>query len=266
MDLTTPVVLVRGPGSVEEYGATVRREAEGSLAWISRPGLDWHVPHGLRVKVEADGSLRPFHGDTVVLPLTASDAAGIGRLQAALRSRLGALLAQPLDPAAFHVTLHDLSSGCDLPLLVPRLEANEAVCRFQFARLAAALDDHPECARVRLRSTCLYPSCNISIVLGLVPHSEADFRILAHAYEAFDSAVRLEYWPRLHVTLDYFRPEPLGQAEGARLHETLVTLAPSLLTLELDLWDLSYQRFESMNVYRTLFTVRSSAPHGRDRP
>ena len=58
----------------------------------------------LRDKVSPEGALRPFHGNTVIWELAEDAKRALSRHQALLYRRAGSCLAEPLDPAAFHIT------------------------------------------------------------------------------------------------------------------------------------------------------------------
>lgn len=253
IDLRAPVRLHDVDRAYDEYRATVTAESEEAVGWLTRPDAAWAVPDGLRLKVADSGALLPYPGDTVVLPLDSAAIVACRRTQRALRAGLGDALAEALRPGTFHVTLHDLTHGPQAA--APRLEENAARCRARFARIARALDADPELARVTLVPTRVYPSVNVSIVLGLMPATERDFRTLMNAYTLFDDVVRLPYWPRLHVTLDYMLPRVV---DPARVFAALPP--PPGAPIGVDMRQLAYQRFKSMNDYRTEFTV-ADLPH-----
>lgn len=253
IDLGATVHLLDVDRTHEEYCTTVTAENEGAVSWLTRPDASWTVPDGLRLKVSERGALLPYIGDTVVLPLDSPAIVACRRTQRALRAGLGDALADALQPGTFHVTLHDLNHGAQAANTL--LDVNAARCRERFARLARALDARPELARVTLVPTRVYPSVNVSIVLGLLPATDRDFRTLMNAYTLFDDVVRLPYWPRLHVTLDYLLPRAV---DPARVFAALPP--PPGAPIVVDVRQLAYQRFKNMNDYRTEFTV-ADMPH-----
>lgn len=253
IDLGAPVRLHDADRTHDEYCATVTAESEEAAAWLTRPDATWTIPDGLRLKVADSGALLPYPGDSVVLPLDSPAIVACRRTQRALRAGLGDALADALQPSTFHVTLHDLTHGPQAT--GARLEENAARCRERFARIARALDADSELARVTLVPTRVYPSVNVSIVLGLVPATDRDFRTLMNAYTLFDDVVRLSYWPRLHVTLDYLLPRAV---DPARVFAALPP--PPGAPMVVDMRQLAYQRFKNMNDYRTEFTV-ADLPH-----
>ena len=256
MDLHQDVHLKKALWTFETYVATVQGEQASSMAWLRAPESTWTVPGGLVAKVAPDGRLLPFHGDTVVLELGPSDIEVVAERMRLLEARVPHLLAEPLATTELHVTLHDLSNGPDRPALDPAMARNEARCREIFARLDDHFTQHLEDSTVRLVSTRSYPSVSTSVVLGFVPASDRDFRVVMNTYNLFDDVVWLGYWLRPHVTLAYFRPRPLDPADRAGLAEALDRLdAMGPVVLTLDLRELAYQHFADMNTYRTITTV-----------
>lgn len=256
MDLHRDVVLKKTPRAFAEYVATISHEQESSLEWLGNPAATWTVPEGLRVKVTDQGHFRPFHGDTVVFPLSPAEIATVSRRMEALQTRVPELLAEPLDTTDLHVTLHDLSNGPDRSALDATMAGNRNRCREIFHRLREHFESHPEDARVELVSTRAYPSVATSAVMGFVPRSDRDFRILMNVYNLFDDVVYLSYWLRPHVTLAYFSLLPLEAERRQRLHAALREADDmGRVTLTFDARNLAYQHFVDMNTYRTLMTV-----------
>ncbi len=246
--LQDPVVLKNQPRDFAEYCTTVRTEGTGAVAWLTEPEARWTVPASLQSKVAEDGEHLPYSGDTIVLPLDETGIDLCRGLQHHCRQHMGTNLASPLDASTFHVTLHDLHHGSS-----PQpLETSAKACRDRFAALAEALPD--ELAVVTLVPTVVHPCVNVSLVLGLVPATDRDFRTLMNVYNLFEDVVLIPHWPRLHVTLDYFRPvapEPQVVYRGLP--------APGFKSLTLDMRSLAYQEFSDMNHYRTVFTLSDCA-------
>jgi len=236
MSLLRDVVLKGQPRRFDEYCATVRSEEEGALAWLAGGG-DWSVPEGLRAKVGVDGRFLPFIGDTVVVPVEP-----LTDLQNQLHQAVPQFLAERLDPAEFHVTVHDLLAGP--AATADRMEENRARCQSILDGLRGQVET------IRLAPLRVYPSVNVSVVAGYVPETDRDFRILMNAYNLFDDVVYLPHWLRPHVTLGYFVPRPPDVVERARLWQTIHEMRPPALTL--DLRRMCYQRFTDMNHYATL--------------
>ncbi|MEW6745495.1 MAG: hypothetical protein AB1486_22310 [Planctomycetota bacterium] len=168
----------------------------------------------------------------------------------------GEWLSDPLEPSTFHVTLHDLSASPSAENLRESLERNRERVRNLLGELGKILREEPSLARVTLRATRIFPCMNISVLAGFSPVSERDFRVLMNAYALFDQVAVLGYWLRPHVTLAYFRPMPPPSGQREALIAVLGRLNDPDLEIVLDLRDLTYQRFTSMNHYETVFRVR----------
>lgn len=262
MDLGRPVLLQGVPCDAPAYRARLEAEQSGSCAWLGRVArgeepLDWSVPTSLEAKVDAAGLFRPFAGDTVVFPLDPEGAGRCAELQERLTRGLEDLFAHPLDPGEFHLTLHDLSNGAPTPALEVECRANEEACRGVFRQIRSGLEERPDLAEITMRPVRLFDCLNISVLLGMAPASQRDFRLLLNLYSLFDPVRALGYWLRPHVTLAYFRPRVPTPGEVRELSRRLEALGP-LPELRLSAWELAYQRFEDMNRYQTRFTVREA--------
>ena len=257
MDLTIPVVLKNNPMSFGEYCSTIKKEELSSLAYLKDPASQWHVPDSLRAKVNQDGKLKPFFGDTVVLPLEVKDFSLITPfIREIYYNNTGNIFAEPLLEEHFHVTLHDLSNSPVEAEIKDIVSENEKKCIDLFKKIAAYLKKNPGMSKVRITSVYPFPSCNISVILGFAPESDLDYRIIMNLYNLFDDVVYLNYWLRLHITLAYFKPDDIKKDEMIKLCRVLEESGKNKILLELDLWKLSYQRFLNMNDYRTVFTVK----------
>lgn len=245
-----------------DYCRALEEEQGGSCAWLQRVArgeepLRWSVPASLEQKVHTMGDLRPFQGDTLVFPLDGAALDACESLQERLTAGLEGLFAARLDPREFHLTLHDLSNGANLPRLEREREQNEQACRRLFRDVRGILEQQPDLGEIRMRPVRIFDCLNISVLVGFAPASERDYRLLLNLYQAFDEVKKLEYWLRPHVTLAYFRPRVPTLSEVEELARRCATLGP-VPELRLSVWDLAYQHFEDMNRYHTRFTVRTA--------
>lgn len=198
----------------------------------------------LAQKVSAEGKLRPFFGDTVIYEPDAREKATLSEIQRALYGGCGSMLAEPLDAASFHLTLHDLNSA---PEPEP-ISAEMARCEVAVREILAGL---PESLRrpLDVRATAAFSMVNTSVVLGFEPASEADCAALMELYERFQGVVRLNYPLTPHVTLAYYRPGDYGP-EGLRLlRGALEEINRALPAFELRLAEPVYRCFDDMNHY-----------------
>ena len=196
-------------------------------------------------KVAADGSLRPFFGNTMIFDLPQEVQLTIARMQLLLHHRCGWMLAHPLPPHTLHMTLHDLLNGVDAAALAEPVsrtgEAAKAILREQ-----RAARQKP----IRLTSTLAFNMTCGSIALGFAPDTEADCATLMGMHARYQDVVALNYPLTPHVTLAYFRPGIYGPEEVAQLAEALAcinSLEKVRITVDADC--LHYYTFENMNTY-----------------
>lgn len=197
----------------------------------------------LTEKVGMDGRFQPFFGDTVIFDLPEEDKAWLSGVQRRLYEACGDMLAEALDPASFHITLHDLNNGVraeDVAQAMTRAgEASRA--------LLAAL---PEDWSVRVRSTMAFSMVNTSVVLGFEPVDEADCEALMGLYEAFQQVVPLDYPLTPHVTLAYDRPADGGDDLLYHLRDALAEVNREMGSRVIRLTKPVYATFTDMNHYQ----------------
>lgn len=175
------------------------RERTKFMAW--KADGEAFFPHPqVGQKVTGDGSYKPFWGDTMLFWLDEAAIIALTNIQQQLYDD-GLVLAKPLNPQQFHMTLHDLdhTMGSELRW--------DATCEAAEAILADLKD-----TVVTLEPVRVFPMMNTSIVVGYRPASEEDCCQLMEWYQAFDSL--FSYGPpTFHVTLAYFQPMPSGRME-----------------------------------------------------
>lgn len=94
---------------------------------------------------------------------------------------------------------------------------------------------------------------NTSLVLGVYPASEADYRRLADLYCIFDEVKKLDYPFTPHITLAYYNVNGFDTRSAEILENTVNRLNENQLEFELD--DLYYQKFKSMNGYADIIKL-----------
>lgn len=203
---------------------------------------DFATNPNLTAKVGPDGAFLPFCGNTVVFELPEETKAALGQLQEELYRKAGWMLAQRLDPATFHMTLHDLVHG---PERTEQLGAELAEAEEKAKGLLRLWRDQPP---LRMRTTWLFQMVNTSVVLGLAPAAEDSWRRLDAMYTALEAVVPLGYGLTPHITMGYFRPGTYAQADLTGLRSAL---RPVTLPVVLSMEALAYQTFSDMNHYRT---------------
>lgn len=200
---------------------------------------------GLRDKVDDAGALRPFYGSTVIYDLDDGAKLALAFRQAMLCCSCGVCLAEPLDPASFHITLHDLTSSADEHTARADVRRTRAAAEALMAALRA--EGLPP---IRMVSTHVFSMVSTSVVQGFAPETEADCAALMGLYERFHQVAPLGWGLTPHVTLGYYRPGTYGPEATGALAETFRRadqLPPLRLTLTGE--KLAYCLFEDMNTY-----------------
>lgn len=211
--------------------------------WRSLPDCGGFTTNqSLRKKVDEDGRFLPFGGNTTVFLLNDQIKQKLQNLQQELHDTASWMLAQPLDPSTFHMTLHDLANG-------PEGDMDLAERMADAGRKATALllqwEGRPP---LRMHTTWMFNMVNTSIVLGLAPADEDSWQRLDEMYCALESVVHLGYGLTPHITLAYYRPGSYSQQELDVLKRAL---HPVEMDVELRMEDLVYQIFRDMNHYES---------------
>lgn len=114
----------------------------------------------LPLKVAADGRWEPFMGSTAVFPMPEQAKQKISRIQERLYQVCAPILARPLEPSSFHMTLHDLLNGTPTRELMDHIDRTRDPALNRIRQIA----DRDE--TVCLRSTALFNMVGSSMVLG----------------------------------------------------------------------------------------------------
>ena len=203
--------------------------------FCTHPGLIQKVdPH------DPSGRFLPFWGNTVIFDLDDDAKQALAALQAELYAAAGEMLAQPLQPSAFHMTLHDLVSGPD-PMPAAHAEMVQA-SRMAIPAIEYWRDQPP----IRMQASWMFNMNHTSIVLGLRPAGGEDALRLTTKYEILQSAKQLDYPLCPHITLAYFKPGVYGRQAVDALRRVL---RPVSLAIELDMDRLHLMNFTDMNHY-----------------
>lgn len=211
--------------------------------WRSLPMQSNFFTHpDLCKKVDIKGKILPFYGNTVVFDLDEATKKVLLCLQEELYRKAGWMLAQKLDSATFHMTLHDLMNAPEL--------TDDLQYRMQEAEVKAKpiLESWKEQSPLRMKATWLFNMVNTSIVLGLAPSDEETWYRLDKMYTELDSVVHLGYALTPHITMAYYKPGTYTQYDLNYLRQAL---HPVELAVELRMEKLHYQVFQNMNHYES---------------
>lgn len=196
-------------------------------------------------KVNEEGLLAPFAGDTVIFQIDDSVRSRVKDLQTILYRNCADMLAEPLDPAAFHVTLHDLSSGPAGYELEQKMAKN-----YKSAGRILRLIQMEATFPLHMRMVSVFNMVSTSVVLGLEPVDDLTCTRLMELYERLQTVAALDYPLTLHITLGYYRPGKYSAKDRWRLMETFAQMNREMgQEFYLSENQLFYQRFEDMNHY-----------------
>ncbi len=211
--------------------------------WNSLPlnsSLD--TPESLNLKVNPDGSFRPFYGDTILYTLDKHSIAWLQHIQDILYERCGHALSSRIDPATFHITLHDLTSRSQA---MPEEMKTNQTHAFDIIQTIQASSKHAQ----TIVSKCLFNMVNTSITMGFEPLTDEDCLVLTKSYEEFQRIVPLSYPLTLHVTLAYYKPGQYDQQLIDVLQCLFMATNHPSHVIKLTNDHLTYATFHSMNHY-----------------
>lgn len=204
---------------------------------------DFTTNPNLRKKVDAEGNLLPFVGNTVVFLLDDDTKEQLRQLQDSLYQAAPDMLAKPLQMSTFHMTLHDLANG------TPGQPGLDDYMRYTQETASQILPGWKDTAPLRMKTTWLFNMVNTSIVLGLKPADEESWRRLDEMYTTLEAVVRLGYALTPHITMAYFLPGTYAPEQVQRLSTALRNVE---LEITLDMKNLVLQNFTDMNHYETV--------------
>ena len=203
---------------------------------------DFTTNPNLRKKVDDEGKLLPFMGNTVVFLLDDDAKEKLRQLQESLYQAAPDMLAQPLQMSTFHMTLHDLANG------TPGQLGLDDYMRYTQEKVSQILPGWKDTAPLRMKTTWLFNMVNTSIVLGLKPADEETWRRLDEMYTTLEDVVHLGYALTPHITVGYFLPGTYTPEQVQRLS---VALRNVDMEITLDMKNLVLQEFFDMNHYET---------------
>lgn len=204
---------------------------------------DFTTNPNLRKKVDENGDLLPFVGNTVVFLLDDGTKEQLRKLQEELYQAAPDMLAKPLQTSTFHMTLHDLANG------IPNQPGLDDYMSYTQEKTVRILRGWQDSSPLRMKTTWLFNMVNTSIVLGLAPADEDSWHRLDEMYTTLEDVVHLGYALTPHITMAYFLPGTYNQEQVQRLSGVLRRI---YLEITLDRKNLVLQNFTDMNHYETI--------------
>ena len=208
-------------------------------------------------KVNKDNSFRSFYGDTVVFELDEAFKKQLAEYLDILYGTVPQCFCEKISPTTFHVTLHDLSNSTDLQSIEQELIENER----KIIEKAQEIKKHKN-EIIKMKSNAVFNMVNTSLVIGLYPSSKKDFNKIMALHGICDDVKKLSYpFYTPHITLAYYNINGFDLRSAEALSETVEKLNEKLIDIDLNVNDLYYQRFTSMNDY---VCILYTSPRPRD--
>ena len=222
------------------------RQRTNSFNQSSLNSEGFYTNHNLINKINYDGKMSEFIGNTVVFSITDDVKNIIYNIQNKLYVECRDILAKPLSKDTFHITLHDLING------KPSDEINNKIENIQPLALKLVNDISNRNFNIKLQSTFLFNMVNTSMVVGFEPVDDKSCMELMKYYEMFQEIVNLDYPLTPHVTVAYFKPnkEKIDENWIYKLQE-VINFVKNQERIQLTLTNkmLEYQIFLDMNNY-----------------
>ena len=236
----------------DRYSLQSFRDRTEHFTTYSLPNLNewecWNTHSKLEDKVDFEGRMRPFRGNTVVFELGEDVQMLMRKIQGLLKEECGSMMAEELDISSCHLTLHDLKNEYNSEDVLSEISETrkEALRKIVYWKIF-------EFPGIRLRATRVFNMMNTSVVLGFEPVDDEYCRMLMSLYEEFHDVVPLDYELTPHVTIGYYKPGSYGKEEIDKLAEVFASVNRDLdLEISLSWKQLAYQEFSDMNHYYKL--------------
>jgi len=220
-------------------------------SWSFAPG-DFKGNPSLEKKVHSNNTFRPFYGDTVVFDLDDTTKERLTKWLDELYAIVPECFSERLATYTLHMTLHDLCNSEEFSEIAEEVEIN----RKKVQSLCKELLNFDA---IKMKSKYTFNMVNTSLVLGLYPADEPEYKKLMTLYETFNAVKNLPYPLTPHITLAYYNVHGFSDASARRLEELVCHLNCAELELEMEIVlkgeKLYYQHFDSMNHYTNVLPV-----------
>ena len=115
--------------------------------------------------------------------------------------------------------------------------------------------------KIKMKSKYIFNMVNTSLVLGLYPVNEKEYNKLMNLYYLFDDVKKLNYPLTPHITLAYYNVNGFDVDSVDKLKNIVRELNEndSDFEIDLDVRQLFYQKFISMNEYINIINLADSS-------
>ncbi|MDP4145673.1 MAG: ligT like phosphoesterase [Bacillota bacterium] len=218
---------------------------------LPNDGRELEVNLKIKDKVDKNGELKQFYGDTVVFELDENEKSKLLNLQDILYNKCKEYFAVRLPKSTFHMTLHDFNSSVNCIDLSSKMKETEV----SISKIFKDLSELQENTMIKMKSTYAFNMVNTSIVLGLEPVNEYEYDKLMFLYNRFEQVKKLDYPLTPHITLAYYKDKNVNLENIEKLKEAIKEINSIETCLNLSLENLCYEHFVSMSNYQTIFYV-----------
>ena len=219
--------------------------------WSFAPG-DFKGNPSLVKKVHPDNTFRSFYGDTVVFNLDDAVKERLEMWLNILYTEVPECFCERLVTDTFHMTLHDLCNSRDYSEIAEEVEVNKE-------KILGLCKEIPKFNVIKMKSKYIFNMVNTSLVLGLYPADETEYRNLMTLYDTFNEVKKLSYPLTPHITLAYYNVHGFNETSAGKLEELVCQLNCAELENEMEIVlkaeKLYYQHFDSMNHYTNVLPV-----------
>jgi len=209
-------------------------------------GTERFVPsNSVIAKVEDNRSFSRFIGDTIVFNLSDEQKSLIfAHYIKPLYEVAPQCFAEMLQEHTLHMTLHDLNATNtnDYETLKKMFDTEISI-----AHLIDRLKTENQ--TIDMVTTCAFNMVNTSIVLGLKPKTEEDYKKLMRLYCHIEGIHELPYPFTPHITLAYFNRQSFDGKLLQEVERVINSLNGETVEISLSTERLFYQKFVSMNDY-----------------
>ena len=208
------------------------------------------VSPSVSLKVGNDNKFKKFYGDTVVFDLDNSVKEKLAEYTELLYAKVPECFCERLTPSAFHVTLHDLSNSVSLQDVCKKTAEHELKIKDKRAEIQKHANQ-----KIKIKSNFIFNMVNTSLVLGLYPAGEEDYDLLTELYSIIDVIEKSDYPFTPHITLAYYNINGFCPQSAKKSEEVVNRLNDNSFEFDLNVSNLYYQKFESMNDYKKIINL-----------
>ncbi|KLO23812.1 hypothetical protein X275_01610 [Marinitoga sp. 1197] len=212
---------------------------------------NWQVIDGIKLKVNLEGKYIRFIGNTILIFIEQNDIKIIKEIQKILYSKVGEILALPLNADTFHITIHDLCNSFTYKNVVKCMKETEKNIKKIFIENFCVLKNEI----ISFKSIGLFHGGS-AIGIQFIPANKKDYLLLMNIYNKIEKIFPLNKILIPHITLGYYKPVDYSIEELKKIKSAIETIKFNI-KINLKIKNLSFEKFYTMNDYSTIFSLKS---------